>query len=164
MSRKITKHPVEGGTCKWNHPVLFHHEFDDLLPTLPGKALLGDEAFGVTDDAIGISLCRTISRHEGTEAGRCRSACRHGSRFFRILTGSHTDRNDENGKCGGNHTPPRPGQSTPRPLRLHQPAPPAHDTRRATRCIVLLRYPLGFQSMAWGCIIPALSVARAQIS
>ena len=41
---------------------------------------------------------------------------------------------------------------------------PPHATRTATRCIVLLRYPFGFQSMACGCITPSLSVARAQIS
>ena len=44
------------------------------------------------------------------------------------------------------------------------PATSPHATRIETRCIVLLRYPLGFQSMAWGCITPALSVARAQTS
>ena len=43
-------------------------------------------------------------------------------------------------------------------------AAPPHVTRTATRCIVLLRYPFGFQSMAWGCITPSLSVARAQTS
>ena len=41
---------------------------------------------------------------------------------------------------------------------------PPYATRTATRCIVLLRYPFGFQSMACGCIIPSLSVARAHIS
>ena len=175
MGRKIAKHPVEGGTCKWDHSVLFHHEVDDLLPTLPGQALLGNEALGVADDAIGIGLCRTVTRHEGTEVGGIWSACRHGFRLSRILAASHANRNDENGKRGGNNTsnrpgngahpwPGRPGQGMPSPLRRHQPTLSAHDTRRATWCIVLLRYPLGFQSMAWGCIIPALSVARAQIS
>ena len=30
--------------------------------------------------------------------------------------------------------------------------------------MVLSRYPFGFQSMAWGCITPALSVAQARTS
>ena len=47
---------------------------------------------------------------------------------------------------------------------LHPRGPAAHAARTATRCIVLLRYPFGFQSMEWGCIAPALSVARAQTS
>ena len=175
MGRKIVKHPVEGGTCKRGHPVLFHHEVDDLLPTVPGQALLGDEAFGVADDAIGVGFRRTITRHEDAKVRRIRLACRRRSRLSRILAGSHADRNDKYDKRGDNNTPNRPGNGTHpwpsrpdpgtlRPLRLHQPTTPAHETRRATRCIVLFRYPLGFQSIAWGCIIPVPSVARAQIS
>ena len=47
---------------------------------------------------------------------------------------------------------------------VHAFAASSHATRTATRCIVLLRYPFGFQSMACGCITPSLSVARAHIS
>ena len=56
------------------------------------------------------------------------------------------------------------GKSAPEDPARPTSATAPHATRIATRCIVLLRYPFGFQSMAWGCITPALSVARAQIS
>ena len=48
--------------------MLFHHEFDDLFPSLPGKPLLGNEALGVTGDAERISLCRAVpcNKNSGT--------------------------------------------------------------------------------------------------
>ena len=172
MGRKIAKHPVKNGSGDWGHPVLFHHEIDDLLPALPGQALLSNEAFGVADDARGMRLNRTVTCHEDTEIGRFRLTCRHGSRLFRILSDSLMGGNNDNGKHASKKAPDSPthppsvgpSRDGSRPLRLHQLVTAAHDTRSATRCIVLLRYPLGFQSMAWGCITPALSVARAHIS
>ena len=172
MGRKIAKHPIERRVLNRDHAVLFHHEVDDFLPTLTGQALLGNEAFRVADDATRIGLCRTFSSDEDTQVSECRLACRNDSRLFRIFAGSHVNRNNENSKRGGKKAPdspahPRsvgPSRNALRLLRLHQLAMPAHDTRSATRCMVLLRYPLGFQSMACGCMTPALSVARAQTS
>ena len=80
----------------------------------------------------------------------------------RIFRASHRGRAD--GFRSGSGMPgPDSVRGAPAPVHPAFAAPP-HDARTATRCIVLLRYPFGFQSMAWGCITPSLSVARAQSS
>ena len=78
--------------------MLFHHEFDDFLPTLTGQALLGNEAFRVADDTTRIGLCRTFSGNEDTQVRECRLTCRNGSRLFRVFAGSHVNRNNKNSK------------------------------------------------------------------
>lgn len=108
MSRKIAKHPIERVVLDRRHAVLFHHEVDDFLPTLPGQALLGNEAFGVADDTTRIRLNHTVARHEGTEVRQSRLACRHDSRLFRIFATSRMNRNNENSKHANKNAPDSP--------------------------------------------------------
>ena len=107
MGRKIAKHPIERRVLNRDHAVLCHHEVDDFLPTLPGQALLGNEAFRVADDATRIGLCRTFCGDEDTQVRECRLACRNGSRLFRIAAGSHVNRNDDS-KHGSKNAPDKP--------------------------------------------------------
>ena len=152
VGREIAEHPLEVGAFNRGHPMLFRHELNDLLPSLPGKTLLRNKALGVAGDAVGIRLGRPNPRNEHAGAKRLELLRRRRFAVFLPLTGYQPNGRNENRRGYNNGAPNGPGGTFPfRPWSRLLPPPtarPSQVTLSATRCIVLLRYPLGFQSMA----------------
>ena len=94
--------------------MLFHHEVNDFLPTLPVQTLLSDQAFGVAGNAAGIGLCRAFSRHEQTEARGFRLVLPFGLCLSRSFACSQAGNNDESGSRADDTVPDCPGDATMR--------------------------------------------------